>query len=240
MIDFKNTLNSQEKNKKLIVVFPHPDDEAMASGGLLILAKKYGWDTTVVTLTTGQMGQCYINKNGKTLPEIRISELKSAVEVLGSNLIVGDFMDSKIRENKLSIKRWLIEILEKEKPSIVVTYDHSGFTGHPDHISLSVLLMEISKKVNSKFDLYWTSIPKFLSKKIISPDTINYLSLPTHKLNIGIHWFRKWVAIRKHASQKLEKGNPILFLYLAIFHHEWYHKVDLNKKYKYKFVDFKI
>lgn len=240
MINLKNILKNQKINKKLMVIYPHPDDETMASGGLLILAKKYGWDTVVVTLTTGQKGQCYVNKNGKTLSDIRTEELKNAIKVLGSKLILGSFMDASIRDNKLKVREWITEILEEEKPSLVITYDHSGFTGHPDHITLSVLLLELFKKIHDKFDLYWTSVPKFLSKSIISWQTISYLPLPTHKLNIGVHWFRKWLAIRKHASQNLEKGNPILFLYLAIFHHEWYHKVDLNRKYKYKFVDFKI
>lgn len=40
-----------------MTVFPHPDDETMASGGLLLAAKRLGWKTVVVVLTKGGAGE---------------------------------------------------------------------------------------------------------------------------------------------------------------------------------------
>ena len=224
-----------------MVIFPHPDDESVWTGGLLILAKKYGWKTTVVTLTKGEQGQCYINRHGKKLPQIRHEELTHATNTLGVNkLILGKFEDSKIKQNKAKMETWVKKIITQENPSLVFTYDVSGFTGHPDHIQLSVSLLQIVKSLKVKPELFWVSMPKYLAKHIVNKQVYSNFQFPTHKLNIGLDWYRKLSAIRKHMSQKLEEGKPKLFLYLAIFHSEWYYKVDLSKQYKSKFIDFEI
>ena len=38
--------------KKLLVISPHPDDEVLGAGGLLVKAKKNGFKTKVLTLST--------------------------------------------------------------------------------------------------------------------------------------------------------------------------------------------
>lgn len=241
MNDLGLILKSKIGSKNLLVVFPHPDDESMGTGGVLILAKQYGWQTTVATLTSGEKGQCHINSSGRKLSEIRNEELTSATEILMvDKLVHGDFSDAELRNDASRVEIWLKELLDKEKPDMIFTYDLSGFTGHPDHIQLSLSVLKIIKSLKSKPDLFWVSVPKFLSKFLVNKKVINYFSTPTHKLNLGISWCKKLVAVKKHRSQRLDNGKPLLFLYLAIIHTEWYHKADLSRDYKYKFVDFKI
>ncbi len=241
MNNFKDILKSQKVNKHLMVVFPHPDDETVATGGLLLYANKYGFKTTVVTLTKGGAGKCYINKKGRTLEDIRTEELKSSVDILKvDNLIILNFRDSELRESTKEVKEKLKKIIVKENPSILITYDHSGFTGHPDHISLSLSVFDIVKEIKNKPVLYWVSILPLLSKFVFNSKTVKYYQKPTHVLNIGLYWILKLKATLKHKSQDVGSGNILLHLYLAIFHYEWYYKVDLNKMYKHKFVYFKI
>ncbi|KKQ25909.1 MAG: hypothetical protein US62_C0042G0009 [Candidatus Woesebacteria bacterium GW2011_GWA1_37_8] len=56
MKDFKSELN-KIKGKTLMVIFPHPDDESMMTGGLLSTAHKLGIRTVVVTITKGGAGK---------------------------------------------------------------------------------------------------------------------------------------------------------------------------------------
>lgn len=42
MIDLKSYLH-QINNKTLVTVFPHPDDETLPTGGLLLEAKRAKW-----------------------------------------------------------------------------------------------------------------------------------------------------------------------------------------------------
>ncbi len=39
-------------SKKLLVISPHPDDEVLGAGGILLKAKKNGFKTKVLTIST--------------------------------------------------------------------------------------------------------------------------------------------------------------------------------------------
>lgn len=226
-----------------MTVFPHPDDETMASGGLLLAAKKYGWKTVVVTLTHGEAGKIYLDAKGKTLKQIRREELKKAIKILQvDDLVLGNFPDGKLKRSKLSWIKWLKKQIKRYSPSLVISYDHSGLTGHPDHISLSVELKKTLSLLKSKPTLFWTTLPPYLRKlPVAHSEIINIIAKTTHILDLKWNWLKKWRAAKSHRSQKLGKGFPIpLAIILAKYHFEWYHEVDLNKKYPHKFVEFKI
>ena len=226
-----------------MTVFPHPDDETMATGGLLLAAKKYGWKTVVITLTHGEAGQIYLDAKGKTLNQIRHEELKKAIKILEVNtLAMGNFPDGKLKKSKAGWSKWLKKQIKRYSPSLVISYDHSGLTGHPDHISLSVELKKILSLLKLKPTLIWTTLPRHLHKPPVGhPKIMNIVSKPTHILDLKWNWLKKWQAAKKHKSQNLGKEFPIpLSMILAKYHFEWYHEVDLNKKYPHRFVEFKI
>lgn len=221
----------------MMVIYPHPDDETMAAGGLLLVAKKLGFKTIAVLLTKGAAGQIHVHPHGKSLKSMRVEELERASKILKiDELVLGDFDDGKLKDQKWS--KWLNEQMLKYNPQIVVTYDHSGLSGHPDHIALSLAVKKISRK---NVLLLWSTIAPEFAKRIVNPKTLAFASVPDYKLDLGNNWIRKWLAARAHASQALGKGMPLpLSVLLAWQHYEWYHKVDMSKDYPYKFVEFKI
>lgn len=216
-----------------MVVFPHPDDETMATGGLLLAAKKMGWKTVAVVLTKGEAGQNYF-KAGE-LECIRVEELNKAVKILKvDEVVMENFPDGKLRQTENTWSKWLQDQLVKYNPGWIVTYDPSGLTGHPDHIALSNYLIK-----NSKSKLWFTAMPQNI--RIINPVVKDYLTPATHELNLGWDWIAKSCAAHAHASQKLGKDLPIpLWLALAYLHREWYHEYNPKVTYKHKFVEFKI
>lgn len=230
MKNIKNELKNWQKEKTLMVIFPHPDDETMASGGLLLAAKRQGWKTIVVTLTKGEAGQNYLNKKLN-----RVEELKNAAKILKvDELIIGNFPDGKLRQTAASWSKWLNVQIIKYNPSWIVTYDPSGLTGHPDHIALSNYLIK-----NNKSKLWFTTMPKSL--KYYNSKIEEFLTEPTHELGLGLDWITKSLAAYAHASQKLGKDLPVpLWLALAYVRREWYHEYNPKVKYKHKFVEFKI
>jgi LmbE family N-acetylglucosaminyl deacetylase len=164
MKNLEKYLSEFKGNKVLAVIFPHPDDETVATGGLLMIARKYGYRVVVIILTKGERGQMLINPMGKTTSEIRERELRLAVKRLGGDeLIQMDFPDAGLKE---TVSKWKNEIdrqLGEINPGIVVTYDPSGMTGHPDHISLSLVMKELAKK--RKIALFWTTMPEKIKEK---------------------------------------------------------------------------
>jgi LmbE family N-acetylglucosaminyl deacetylase len=222
-------------HRVLMTVFPHPDDETMATGGLLMAAREMGWKTVVVSLTAGEAGQNYLKTDKKTLREIRMEELTNAIKVLGVNkLVVGRFIDGKIREQEKEWSIWVKYLIREYNPGLVATYDHTGFSGHPDHISVSVF----SESLN--LPVLW-AVPGGLAKRFVNSEVREYIAEPVYKLGLGGLWFKKWRAAECHKSQNLGKSLPLpLSLAFALFPYEYYFLTDKGKKYPYKYVKFKI
>lgn len=229
-----------------MTIFPHPDDESMPVGGLLIAAKKAGWRVIVVSLTAGGAGRIYIRGNGKSLKEIRTAELFRAAKVMGvDEVVVGDFSDGRLRSEVGSWKKWVNEVLQKYGPQMVVTYDPSGFYGHPDHIAVSKYLLERFKhSENRLWQLWFMAVPEIFKNKWriegMAQVTAQMVP-PDYRLDLGQTWIKKWQAVRAHKSQNLGKGLPLpLWMFLAIFHFEWYHRVEPERDYRYKYIEYKI
>jgi LmbE family N-acetylglucosaminyl deacetylase len=229
----------KEKNiKNLLVIFPHPDDESYSTGLLLLTAKKLGIKTNVIILTKGEKGSSNIQK-GIQLSSTREEELRQASNELGiDNLVIGNFKDAEIKDYIEVVKEFISGQIKSINPDLVVTYDHGGFTGHPDHIATSVLVLELCKSINIPL-LFYTPIGmnKVLNKNLAQQNNC----IPTYFLN-PILSLKKVKAFFKHQSQISKFG----FLYkglLAIFiliSSEAYHLVDFSKEYKYEYFPFRI
>jgi len=239
MQDLKEIL-TREVNKTLMVVFPHPDDESWATGGLLLLAKSLGWKTVVLTLTKGGAGKIHVHGNGRSLKEIREDELIKATKILQvSKLILRDFPDSKLRFTILDWEKVVAKEIDKHRPSIVVTYGPNGTTGHPDHIILSRVLLKLA--IKKKFTLLWSTLEENLARRFLEERLLKTLSKPTHRLDIWPVIWAKYRAITAHRSQR---GFALPF-YLITIYFFWYHAehytwVNPSQKYEFKFTKFKI
>ncbi len=218
-----------------MTVFPHPDDETMAAGGLLMAAKQMGWKTVVVSLTRGEAGLNVVSGNGRINKDIRVKELEKASKILQADeVVLGEFEDGKLKMSQRDWQPWVIDLIKRYQPGLVVTYDHSGISGHPDHIALSVFSERLKTKV------IWATLPENL-KNAVNPPVRPFLAEPTYQLNTSRYCWNKWRAARAHSSQRLGKSLPLPLLWVfAIWHYEWYHLVDKQRKYPYKYVNFKI
>lgn len=126
-----------EKERHVLVVFPHPDDEAFGVSGTIASHVNMGTPVTYACLTLGEMGRNMGDPpfaTRETLPEIRRQELKEAVRVLGiSDLRMLGYRDKTIEfedENKLA--NHISSLITEIKPSLVITF-YPGYSVHPDH-----------------------------------------------------------------------------------------------------------
>ncbi len=230
------------ENKKLLVVFPHPDDESFNAAGLIQRARKLGFVVHIITLTRGDRGKNHLkNKTNKSLSEIRFNELQAALEEIGfDELLVWNYLDGSLRTDKKWVEQ-LVQVLAKEKFGVVVTYDHSGLTGHPDHIALSVELFKFLKK-SGGVRLLWASWPGLLRKFMINGQVVEFIEKPKLQLDLSNKEHdNKCRAIKAHQSQlgNLVWWQRILLKYF-ICAHEYFSIADFDKTYDHKFVDFKF
>lgn len=186
------------KNKVMLVVFPHPDDESVMAGGLIQRARKLGWLVKVVCLTCGEKG---INHLGKeSLAGIRSKEFVAAVKELGvEDAILWNYCDGNLAEERSWI-RPLKKLIAEVRPGLVVGYGEDGVTGHKDHLVVSQELRKWEKVNNWKLlKPVMENVPGWMVMKKKERLVGSVLSL---RLDVG-ETIAKWQAVKAHRSQAL-------------------------------------
>jgi len=228
------------KNKKALVIFPHPDDESVMAGGLIQRLINKGFLVTVLSLTEGESGKIHINGRGRSVREIRSAEFAKAMAILRvTDWVMWNFEDGKMRVKQDWRKR-LRSFIKQMNFGLVVSYDLSGVSGHPDHISLSSELLGLSKQ--NKFALLWVSFLGHMREVVVSKKVQVYLVEPEYELNLSFtESFRKWRASFSHKSQALQ-GFLRYPWWILVFvaRREWYAIVIKSKRYKFIYPEFKI
>lgn len=109
---------SNFKNKKLLVIAPHPDDEIFGCGGLIHKVKKDGGKVYVLFLTVGTT-QDFSKKSKSTIDE-RVREITRVVKFLGIDgyRLAFPGNDYHLQLDALPQKKLIHEIERGEKISI--------------------------------------------------------------------------------------------------------------------------
>ena len=126
-----------EKETQVLVVFPHPDDEAFGVSGTIASHINMGTPVTYACLTLGEMGRNMGNPpfaNRETLPNIRRQELKEAARVMGiKDLRMLGYRDKTVEfEDPERLEADISSLLEELNPSLVISF-YPGYSVHPDH-----------------------------------------------------------------------------------------------------------
>ena len=136
-------LIEKEPKRRVLALFPHPDDEVTVAGTLMKL-KEDGHEIHLVCLTRGEKGKSSGIEDEIHLAQLRTEEMKASAGLIGADkLILHDYPDSGLSTLGLdSLKVIAAEIIQEIQPDILVSYDSKvGLYGHPDH-RLSGLAVE--------------------------------------------------------------------------------------------------
>ena len=121
-------------------IWAHPDDEVFVAGGLLADAARRGERVVCIHLTGGEAGLSYGRPSSpEMLADVRRDELKASLERLGveEQRFLG-YSDGRLPETpRDEVIARIHDALVELKPDAIVTFGRDGFTGHPDHRSLS-------------------------------------------------------------------------------------------------------
>lgn len=228
------------KNKKVLVVFPHPDDESVMAGGLIQRLIAFGFSVTVLSLTEGERGKIHINGKGRSVREIRSNEFAKAMAVLRvTDWVLWNFEDGKLR-HKQDWKKRLKKFTKQMGFGLVISYDLSGVSGHPDHISLSRELLALARQ--NKFALLWVSFLGHMREVVVNKGVEKYLIEPELELRLSIlESWRKWRAAFSHRSQALQGFlHYPWWVLVLVARREWYSLAVKSKRYEFVYPDFKI
>ena len=134
-IPVRANLIEKEPKRRVLALFPHPDDEVTVAGTLMKL-KEDGHEIHLVCLTKGEKGKSSGIEDEVYLAQLRAEEMKASASLIGADeLTLHDYPDSGLSTLGLdSLKGIASEIIQEIQPDILVSYDSKvGLYGHPDH-----------------------------------------------------------------------------------------------------------
>lgn len=126
-----------ERERHVLVVLAHPDDETYASGGTIALHSQAGTPVTYVCATKGEMGRRMGKPTFTTreaLRGLREQEMRGAAAVLGiSDLRFLGIWDKTVEfQDPAQLAERVGAIIAEVNPSLIITF-HPIYGGHPDH-----------------------------------------------------------------------------------------------------------
>ncbi len=150
-----------DRQRKILVVTAHPDDETFGMGGTIARYTREGVQVSVVCATKGEAGEAdpqYLSQY-PNMAALREAEMTAAMKELGvedwfflgyrdsgmpgseDNTHPNAFIQSPLEKAGFEIARYIRSI----KPDIVLTFDPMGGYGHPDHIHTYRAVMQALK-----------------------------------------------------------------------------------------------
>ena len=202
---------------KLLCVTAHPDDEAGAFGGTLLLYHDRGVETHVVCITAGTAAR---NRGGsrsnEELAAMRRVEFAASCKLLKvSQYEVLDYPDGKLnRADLYQVVGDLTQRMRQIRPHVVLTFGpDGGLTGHVDHAMAGVFAtmafewagrpdcypeqLEQGLTPHRAQKLYYLTADFVLpDRHIIAPPTV------TTRIEVGAERFaKKGEAFRLHITQ---------------------------------------
>jgi LmbE family N-acetylglucosaminyl deacetylase len=162
----------------LMAVHAHPDDEASSTGGVFARYSDEGVHTVLVTCTNGELGDGpghvkpgEPGHDEKEVVRVRLAELETSRAALGieHGELLGyddsgmaewrwkDEPDSFCNVPARESTARLVELFEKYRPDIVITYDDTGAYNHPDHLQAHHITVAAFEETRIPAKLYFTA-----------------------------------------------------------------------------------
>lgn len=136
----------------LVCFHAHPDDESIATGGVMAKAADDGHDVVLVVATKGEEGEFpdgFLD-DGESLEDRRIAETMTSAGVLGVKAVAwlgyrdSGMVDTPTTKNPDCFWQAEVEeaaqrlatILREHGADVLTIYDSNGNYGHPDHVQV--------------------------------------------------------------------------------------------------------
>jgi len=184
----------------MLVIAPHPDDETLATGGLLCAQRGNSVPIMIAAVTNGE--NAYAGHEG--LGERRVKEQTLAAARLGiesKNLLRLQIADTEVSQHRSTV----VERLRPFTTSDTHILAPWPYDFHPDHEACGVAARELAEETGARLTFYF-----FWTWHRGTPALLEGLELHAFPLNVE-QQIAKAEALAFHASQlRHPSGDPIL------------------------------
>lgn len=150
-LNILNVETAFEKDKRILILSPHPDDEILGCAGLIQALDQLGREVIIIGVTNGTQSHPNSKKySADELNKIRPKETRDALNALNLTQNIQyhsfGFGDGKLNQQKKEIEEKIITLIQ-ENDILITTYEKDG---HPDHEILGLLIGKIAKRLQLK------------------------------------------------------------------------------------------
>lgn len=236
--DFAVPVRNGGALRRVLVIFPHADDEAVTCGGFLHRLARGGSVVTLVILTKGERGTPHATLD-VGLGDIRVREAQAVAAILRiARCIQADFGDGTLHAKKPELTDFIEQMIAQDHPDLLITYDRAGFYGHSDHIICSEIISELRENRFPAVPLWYVTFPKRVLARVKLPEQLTMpasiqtkQALPTHKIFIGADVLPKIRAWYTYKSQRAALTTGIgrllpIWFFLSIMLFEYFAEVQ--------------
>ncbi|HIW13353.1 MAG TPA: bacillithiol biosynthesis deacetylase BshB2 [Candidatus Salinicoccus stercoripullorum] len=187
-----------EKERQVLVVFPHPDDEAFGVSGTMSQYVDMGVPVTYACLTFGDMGRNLGYPpfaTRESLHSIRKREVEESARLIGlTDLRLLGYRDKTLEFLEPGhLQGVMKELIEELEPSRIITF-YPGYSVHPDHEATAEAVIDAVKEMPE-------DTRPVLQLVAFSNNTLNDLGEPDIIIDIDGYQERKEKIMEAHASQ---------------------------------------
>ncbi len=219
-----------DKERHVLVVFPHPDDEAFGVSGTIASHVKQGTPVTYACLTLGEMGRNLGNPpfaTRESLPKIRKKELQNSAKAMGvKDLRMLGFRDKTVEfEDEEKVSNLISEIIDELNPSLIITF-YPGYSVHPDHEATGRAVVRAVERLpkESRPKLHCVAFSNNCEEELGKPDIIHdVLACSNEKIEAIKAHETQTALFYDDMSKRLEAKDPDAIKWLQ-FERFWTYK----------------
>ncbi|EGA89992.1 hypothetical protein GPDM_08075 [Planococcus donghaensis MPA1U2] len=201
-----------QQERHVLVVFPHPDDEAFGVSGTITTHIQQGTPVTYACLTLGEMGRNLGNPpfaTRESLPAVRKKELLASAEAMGlTDLRMMGLRDKTIEfEDDEKMVRMMTDLIEELNPSKIITF-YPGFAVHPDHEATARAVVRAVRRMKDRPTLHGVAFANDTLEKLGNPDVVyNISDVRTQKMNSMKAHISQTAWMLEEMEHKLQQGD---------------------------------
>jgi len=187
----------EKRNKSVLCIVAHPDDEALGVGGTLLKHINEGDKVNIVMFSVGEESKLDKTINTKR----RLKSARDWSKEVGSTIYkIFNYPDQKLDTiSKLEIIQSLENILKNLRPDIVYTH-HDGDINH-DHQVVSHAVLTALRPMNNLNLKPEIRTFETISSTEQSPFTDRYIFKPNFYVDIEEVWNKKIRALKKYSNE---------------------------------------
>ncbi|SEO54285.1 N-acetylglucosaminyl deacetylase, LmbE family [Mucilaginibacter gossypiicola] len=187
---------AQQKPLRVMMIFAHPDEGEVYTGGTAALYTQMGHQVKFMSLTNGDAG--HWQEKPEVLAKRRYQEAMNAKKILNlADYEVLDYHDQQLKNTKESQGK-VIKSIEAFKPDVVFTF-YPAEGGHIDNMTAGYIVRDAAKNLKME------KLPVFLYVRDFYTHTFSYI--PDIAFSTDKVWETKLAACGAHKTQ-VEEAIP--------------------------------